>query len=145
MGLLAFADDAFTVAPLTDDAANVALFLDALSPDVMPIDGHRPDRAIAARSSCMRQAGFDRGDILLLTDHGDAAANAAAAQAAKQGMRVSVLGLGSEAGHRRAASGRWHLARVARCVVLAIARERRRRPLREPVASMMPTCARWAC
>jgi Ca-activated chloride channel family protein len=98
VGLLAFADDAYTVAPLTDDAANVALFLDSLSPDVMPIDGHRPDRAIARAVELMRQAGFDRGDILLLTDHGDAAANAAAAQAVKQGMRVSVLGLGSEQG-----------------------------------------------
>ena len=45
--LVAYADDAFTVAPLTDDAANVALFLDALAPDVMPVDGQRADRAIA--------------------------------------------------------------------------------------------------
>ncbi len=98
VGLLAFADDAYTVAPLTDDAANVALFLDTLAPDVMPVDGHRPDRAIARAVDLMRQAGFDRGDILVLTDHGDAAANAAAAQAARQGMRVSALGLGSEQG-----------------------------------------------
>ncbi|MUV12657.1 vWA domain-containing protein [Noviluteimonas gilva] len=98
VGLLAFADDAYTVAPLTDDAANVALFLDSLSPDVMPIDGHRPDRAITRAVELMRQAGFDHGDILVLTDHGDAAANAAASQALKQGMRVSVLGLGSEEG-----------------------------------------------
>ena len=41
VGLVAYADDAFTVAPLTDDAANVALFLDALAPDVMPVDGSR--------------------------------------------------------------------------------------------------------
>lgn len=98
VGLLAFADDAYTVAPLTDDAANVVLFLDTLAPDVMPVDGHRPDRAIARAVDLMRQAGFDHGDILVLTDHGDAAANAAAAQAMKRGMRVSVLGLGSEQG-----------------------------------------------
>ncbi|KGQ18447.1 TPR domain containing protein [Lysobacter dokdonensis DS-58] len=98
VGLLAFADDAYAVAPLTDDAANVALFLDSLAPDVMPIDGHRPDRAISRAVDLMRQAGFDHGDILVLTDHGDAAANAAAMQAARQGMRVSVLGLGTEAG-----------------------------------------------
>ena len=47
VALVAFADDAYTVAPLTEDAANVALFLDALAPDVMPADGHRGDRAIA--------------------------------------------------------------------------------------------------
>ena len=32
VALVAFAEDAYTVAPLTTDAANVALFLDALSP-----------------------------------------------------------------------------------------------------------------
>ena len=47
VALVAFAGDAFTVAPLTEDAANVALFLDALDPGVMPDDGHRADRAIA--------------------------------------------------------------------------------------------------
>src|SRR5690606_18653221 len=46
VALVVFADDAFTVAPLTDDAANVAIFLDALAPDLMPVDGHRPARAI---------------------------------------------------------------------------------------------------
>jgi Ca-activated chloride channel family protein len=98
VGLVAFADDAYTVAPLTDDAANVALFLDALSPDVMPIDGHRPDRAIRWSARLLAQAGFDRGDVLLLTDHGDAEANQAATEAARAGVRVSVLGLGTARG-----------------------------------------------
>lgn len=98
VGLVAFADDAFTVAPLTSDAANVALFLDALSPDVMPVDGSRPARAIEWSVELLRRAGFDRGDILLLTDHADGAARAAAAQAALAGYRVSALGLGSVEG-----------------------------------------------
>jgi Ca-activated chloride channel family protein len=98
VGLVAYADDAFTVAPLTDDADNVALFLDALSPDVMPVDGQRSDRAIAWAAKLLRQAGFERGDILLMTDHADGAARSAAATAASSGYRVSVLGLGSEAG-----------------------------------------------
>ena len=52
-----FADDAFTVAPLTDDAANVALFLDALAPDVMPVDGSAPiARSPGRRSCCARPA-----------------------------------------------------------------------------------------
>ncbi|PAM43708.1 hypothetical protein CEJ63_24390, partial [Acinetobacter baumannii] len=36
VGLVVYAEDAYTVAPLTDDAANVALYLDALAPEVMP-------------------------------------------------------------------------------------------------------------
>lgn len=98
VGLVAYAGDAFTVAPLTDDAGNVALFLDALAPEVMPIDGQRGDRAIAWSATLLRQAGFERGEILLLTDHADDAARTAAAKALAAGYRVSVIGLGSEAG-----------------------------------------------
>jgi Ca-activated chloride channel homolog len=98
VALVAYAGDAFTVAPLTDDAANVALFLDALEPSVMPVDGQRGDRAIAWSVRLLRQAGFDQGDILLLTDHADPRAIAAAAEARRQGYRVSALGLGTAAG-----------------------------------------------
>jgi Ca-activated chloride channel family protein len=98
VGLVAFADDAFTVAPLTDDTANVALFLDALAPDVMPVDGSRADRAIAWSATLLRQAGFEQGDIVLLTDHADGAARDAAAAASRNGYRVSVLGMGTPAG-----------------------------------------------
>ncbi|MDR7099733.1 Ca-activated chloride channel family protein [Lysobacter niabensis] len=105
IALVAFAGDAFTVAPLTDDAANVALFLDALQPDVMPRDGQRPGDAIAWSAQLLQRAGATRGDIIVLTDHADAAAIAAAADAAGMGYRVSALGLGSEAGaaYRRSA------------------------------------------
>jgi Ca-activated chloride channel family protein len=98
VGLVAFADDAYTVAPLTDDAENVALFLDALAPDVMPVDGSHADRAIDWSARLLRQAGFDRGDILLLSDHADDPARRAAAAAERGGYRVSALGLGSTSG-----------------------------------------------
>ena len=98
VALVAFAGDAFTVAPLTEDAANIALFLDALAPGVMPEDGHRADRAIAWSQGLMRQAGFERGQILLLTDRADGTDIAAAAKANAAGYRVSVLGLGTARG-----------------------------------------------
>ena len=98
VALVAFADDAYTVAPLTEDAANVALFLDALAPDVMPEDGHRADRAIAWSQRLLRNAGFEHGDILLLTDRADGDALAEAARARATGYRVSALGLGTAQG-----------------------------------------------
>ncbi|AKC86079.1 VWA domain-containing protein [Pseudoxanthomonas suwonensis] len=98
VGLVAWAEDAYTVAPLTADAGNIALFLDALAPDVMPVDGHRPERAITHAATLLHQAGFERGDILLVTGHADAAARNIAAAVAGQGYRISVLGLGSAAG-----------------------------------------------
>ena len=98
VALVAFAGDAFTVAPLTEDAANVALFLDALDPGVMPDDGHRADRAIAWSQGLMRQAGFARGQILLLTDRADGTDIDAASEGNAAGYRASVLGLGTVQG-----------------------------------------------
>lgn len=98
VALVAFAEDAYTVAPLTDDAGNVALFLDALAPDVMPADGHRADRAIAWSARLLRQGGFQRGRILVMTDRADADAFAEAARARASGYEVSVLGVGSPRG-----------------------------------------------
>ena len=98
VALVAYADDAFTVAPLTEDAANVALYLDALAPDVMPVDGHRADRAVAWSRRLLRGAGFDRGDILLLTDRADGDALAEASRARANGYRVSAIGLGTAQG-----------------------------------------------
>ena len=103
--LVAYADDAFTVAPLTDDSANLALFLDALAPEVMPMDGSRAARAIEESAKLLKQAGFDHGDILLLTDHADAGAIIAAQQAAREGHRVLALGLGTAAGAAYRATG----------------------------------------
>lgn len=96
--LVVYADDAFTVAPLTDDPANIAVFLDALSPDIMPGDGQRGERAIAWSARLLRQSGFTRGRIVLITDRGDSDADRAAGKAAGDGYTVSVLGLGSVAG-----------------------------------------------
>jgi len=98
VALVAFAWEPFTVAPLTDDAANVALFLDALGPEVMPVDGHHADKALAWAGALLKQSGARRGDVLLLTDHADTAAVAAATQLRIAGYRVSALGLGSVQG-----------------------------------------------
>ena len=98
IGLVAFAGDAFTVAPLTDDAANVALYLDALQPDVMPRDGQRASEAIEWSARLLKRAGARSGDIVVLTDHADDAALNAASEAATAGYRVSAMGLGTEAG-----------------------------------------------
>ncbi len=98
IGLVVYAGDAFTVTPLTDDPANVSLFLDDLSPDVMPVDGQRADRAIEWSVRLLKQGGYDSGDILVMTDRADAAARDAAQAATAQGFRVSVLGVGTPAG-----------------------------------------------
>lgn len=98
VALVAYADDAHVVSPLTPDPANVAVFLEALSPDVMPVDGQRPDRAIDLAADLLRQAGHARGGILLLAPAADASAVRAAGRAAGRGYTVSVLAMGTAAG-----------------------------------------------
>ncbi len=98
VALVVFAGQPHTVAPLTADAGNIRLFLDALAPDIMPTDGSRPGRAIDWSVDLLEQAGFVRGDVLLLTHDADLAARRAASAAARSGYQVSVLGLGTAAG-----------------------------------------------
>ncbi len=98
IALVAYAEDAFTVTPLTDDTANIRLFLDDLAPDIMPVDGQRADRGIAWAVQLLGQAEARGGDILVLTDRADRAAMAAATTARTQGYAVSVLGLGTGTG-----------------------------------------------
>ncbi|QSX78633.1 VWA domain-containing protein [Agrilutibacter solisilvae] len=98
VALVVYAGDAFTVAPLTDDAANVALFLDALDPEIMPVDGMRGDRAIEHAVALLERAGASSGDIVLMTGQVEPAAIDAARKAAGAGFRVGALGLGTAEG-----------------------------------------------
>ncbi|MGY0652192.1 VWA domain-containing protein [Luteimonas sp. A537] len=98
VALVAYADDAFVVSPVTSDPDNVAVFLDALAPDVMPVDGQRAGRGIDRASELLARAGHARGDILLLAPGAGRDAVRAATRAAADGYRVSVLAMGTEAG-----------------------------------------------
>lgn len=98
IGLIAYAGDAFTVAPLTTDSRTLEALLAALEPDLMPEAGQRADRAIALALRIASDAGLAEADLLLLTDRADDAALAAAERARAQGLRVSVLGVGTAQG-----------------------------------------------
>jgi Ca-activated chloride channel family protein len=98
-GLVVFAGDAFTVAPLTHDTDTIEALLSPLQPALMPVQGSRVDLGLQQAANLMRQAGVQRGDILLLSDGFDGQrAIDAAAQVYRDGYRVSVLGVGTEAG-----------------------------------------------
>lgn len=98
LALVVYAGDAFTVAPLTDDANTIANLIDALDPGLMPVAGQRADRALRHAERLLRGAGHARGEVLLITDRVDARDTEAAARLAAAGIRVSVLGLGAASG-----------------------------------------------
>ncbi len=92
--LVAYAGQAFTVAPLTDDSNTIANLVEALDPDLMPVPGKRADLALRHAEQLLRGAGMERGDVLLITDRVEPRDQAVAADLATRGVRVSVLGLG---------------------------------------------------
>jgi Ca-activated chloride channel family protein len=97
--LIAFAGAPFAVAPLSDDTKTIAALLDALSPDVMPVQGSRVDLAIGEAQALLEQAGARDGEVVLLTDDaGDERALAAGRKLAEAGHRLAVIGVGTEAG-----------------------------------------------
>lgn len=97
-GLIAYAGEAFVVAPLTSDANSLDDLLDALAPDTMPVDGDDAGAAITRGVALMRDAKAGGGSLVLITDAAGANAQVAARQARAAGVRVSVLGVGTAQG-----------------------------------------------
>ena len=100
VGLVAFAGDAYTVAPLTTDVATVQNLSRALSPGLMPEHGKRLAPALRTAARLLRSwHGKDRQVIVLadgLTD--PARALLAAEQLRREGMTLSIVGVGTAAG-----------------------------------------------
>lgn len=96
--LVAYTGEPFMVAPLTTDAHSVDDLLSALAPDTLPVGGDDPAKAIDMAAALIHRADIRGGSIVLVTDHADDAADAAARRARSAGNRVSVLGIGTTRG-----------------------------------------------
>ena len=97
-GLVAYAGDAFVVSPLTSDTNTIRNMLPALRPDVIPVAGSRPDRALELAAELLERSGFTSGEILLIADGGSQAAVSLADEFAKKGIYTSVLAVGTPQG-----------------------------------------------
>jgi len=100
VGLVAFAGTAFLQCPLTLDYEGFHLFLDALSPDFLPVGGTDLAAAVTTAVSAFdREAATDKA-IVLITD-GEATGKdpvAAAKAAAEAGIKIFVIGIGAPDG-----------------------------------------------
>ena len=97
-GLVSFAGDAFVVSPLTSDTNTIRNMLPALRPDVIPVSGSRPDRALELAAELLKRSGMAHGEILLIADSGSSAAANIAGKLAKQGIYTSVMAVGTVQG-----------------------------------------------
>ncbi len=95
--LLVYAGDAFTVTPLTDDVETIKSQLPALITNIMPSEGNNTALALNKAVELFKQAGLQKGQILLVTDsiNGDEAYHAASNLGNYQ---LSILGVGTHDG-----------------------------------------------
>ena len=96
--LIAFAANAFTVTPLTDDDNTIANLVPSLDPGLMPAQGSNITAALDTSLELLKQAGIAQGDILLITDGISSDDHDAIRQIASRGHRLSILGVGTTEG-----------------------------------------------
>lgn len=100
IGLIVFAGDAYTQLPITSDYLSAKMYLNSISTDMVPTQGTALGAAIdMAVNSFNPEAKFQRA-IVAITDAENFEDDAveAAAGAAKAGIQVDVIGLGTEQG-----------------------------------------------
>lgn len=68
LALVSFAADAFVISPLTPDHNNIKLLLPDLTPEIMPAQGSNVAEALRLADQLLQQAGYPKGDIVLMTD-----------------------------------------------------------------------------
>lgn len=66
--LVVYAGDAFTVTPLTEDNKTINSQLSALTTSIMPVQGSNTVPALEKAVELFKQAGLQKGHILLITD-----------------------------------------------------------------------------
>lgn len=100
VGLIAFAGSAFLQSPLTSDHRAFREALDALEPSVIPRGGTDVGAALHEAEAAFRTAPSAQKLVVLVTDGEDLEGNArvAAAEAAKQGITVYTVGVGTAEG-----------------------------------------------
>ncbi len=103
--LVVFAGAAFDVVPLTSDNRAILAMLDALEPAMMPVQGSRASAVLEQARDIFKRNAIQHGTVLLLTDGVDAEASDVARDLVNAGHRVSVIGVGTEAGAPIPASG----------------------------------------
>lgn len=98
-GLIAYADDAFIISPLTADNRNLINLIPSLSPGIMPARGSEPLRALKLADELLKNAGYPQGDIYWLTDGVDSRElNSLSDYLRSIEHRVSILAVGTEEG-----------------------------------------------
>lgn len=100
LGLVIFAGEAYVQLPITTDYSAAKMFLGSIGPGMVPVQGTKIAEAIKkASESFSTDEGKNRA-IILITDgeNHESAAIEAAEEAAKKGIMINTIGIGSQNG-----------------------------------------------
>jgi len=100
IGLVVFAGEAYTQLPITADYVSAKMFLSTISPDIVPVQGTAIGAAINLAANSFSPASEAGKAIIVITDgenHEDDPVEAAK-EAAKKGIIVHAIGIGSTQG-----------------------------------------------
>jgi Ca-activated chloride channel family protein len=100
IGLVAFAGEAFIQSPLTADYSAAALFLDAMDPEIMPVQGTNLGEALRMSLDALDQGAREDRILVLVTDGEDheGEIDPQLQRAISSGVRIHAVGLGSAEG-----------------------------------------------
>ncbi len=99
VGIVSFAGDAYVLCPLTTDLEAAKLFLDIISPELMPVPGSDFGRAIQVASTLFNPGSATRA-LVLVTDGEDLGVNTEVAvmEAKEAGIRIYPVAISTPEG-----------------------------------------------
>ncbi|MBP3346258.1 MAG: tetratricopeptide repeat protein [Alphaproteobacteria bacterium] len=98
-GLIVYSDEPFLISPITEDARIVSNLLPSVVRDIMPVNGDRLDRAIDLAAEKMKNAGYAKGNIIVLTAEAGQRFDLTLAEAKKiksAGFILNIIGMSKE-------------------------------------------------
>lgn len=100
LGLVIFAGEAYVQLPITTDYSAAKMFLEAIGPGMVPVQGTNLADAIRKASESFSTDDGKNRAIILITDgeNHEAEAIEAAAEAGRKGIMINTIGIGSQNG-----------------------------------------------
>jgi Ca-activated chloride channel family protein len=100
IGLVAFAGEAFVQSPLTSDYAAATLFLNAMGPDIIPVQGTNLGAALDVALDAFDDEERQHRLLIVITDGEDheGGIETAVERAVELGVKVYAVGMGSREG-----------------------------------------------
>ena len=97
IGLVAFAGNGFVQSPLTVDYGAAALFLNAMDPDLIPIQGTNLGEALTVALDAFEEGTRDHRVLIVVTDGEDheGEIEGALERALDEGVQIHTVGIGS--------------------------------------------------